>query len=331
MVRSGSSAAWSGSFMSLRIAVQMDPLESVKPGGDTTFMMIEEAQARGHRVSVYGAGDLVYDSGDVSATARPAKVFGDRTPHATFEAAATLDLRKDVDVILMRQDPPFHMGYITAAHLLELVQPDTLVVNDPAGVRSSPEKVLPLMFPDLQPPTLIARNVEPVRAFREQHGDIVLKPLHGHGGAGVLKLSRDDSNLEAIVDLFQKMWPEPFIAQAFLPAVSEGDKRILLVDGEPAGGINRRPPEGAIRSNLVVGGKAEAAELTAREREICARIGPELRRRGLLFVGIDVIGGMMTEINVTSPTGARAVKNLSGFDAIAKLWDVIEGKAVRQE
>jgi glutathione synthase len=313
--------------MSLRIAVQMDPLENVKPAGDTTFMMIEEAQARGHRVWVYGVGDLVYDVGDVRATARPAKVLAQpHTPHAEIGAPVALDLRRDVDVVLMRQDPPVHMGYITAAHLLELVRPDTLVVNDPAGVRSSPEKVLPLMFPELQPPTLIARNVEHVRAFREKHGDIVLKPLHGHGGAGVLKLSRDDSNLEAVVDLFQRMWPESFIAQAFLPAVSEGDKRILLVDGEAVGGINRRPPSGAIRSNMVVGGKAEATELTPREREICAAIGPELRKRGLLFVGIDVIGGMLTEINDTSPTGARALKNLSGVDAVARMWDVVEKK-----
>jgi glutathione synthase len=314
--------------MNLRIAVQMDPLENVKPAGDTTFMMIEEAQARGHRVWVYGVGDLAYDAGKVNAAARPAKVYAQpHTPHAELGAPVPLDLRKDVDVILMRQDPPFHMGYITAAHLLELVQPDTLVVNDPAGVRSSPEKILPLMFPDLQPPTLVARSIDAVRAFREQHGDIVLKPLHGHGGSGVLKLSRDDSNLDAVVDLFQRMWPEPFIAQAFLPAVSEGDKRILLVDGEAVGGINRRPPSGAFRSNMVVGGKAEATDLTAREREICAAIGPELRRRGLMFVGIDVIGGMLTEINVTSPTGARAVKNFSGADAVAKMWDVIEMKA----
>jgi glutathione synthase len=201
------------------------------------------------------------------------------------------------------------------------------VVNDPAGVRGAPEKVLPLMFPELQPPTLVTRDVRVVREFRSAHGDIVLKPLYGHGGAGVLKISRDDSNLEAVVGLFQQMWPEPFIAQAFLPAVSEGDKRILLVDGELVGGINRRPPAGAFRSNLVVGGKAEATELSPREKEICAAIGPELKKRGLLFVGIDVIGGMMTEINVTSPTGARALKNLAGIDAIAPLWDVIEKRA----
>ncbi len=310
--------------MSLRIAVQMDPLESINPAGDSTFMMIEEAQKRGYQVFVYGVGDLAYDSGAILAYARPAKVFPGQTPHATFEAAKLIDLRRDADVVLMRQDPPFHMGYITAAHLLELVTDETLVVNDPAGVRSSPEKVLPLLFPDLQPPTLITRDIARVREFRERHGDVVLKPLHGHGGAGVLKVSRDDGNLEAIVDLFNKMAPEAFIAQAFLPAVSEGDKRILLIDGEPVGAINRKPPTGAIRSNLVVGGTAEATELSVREKEICARIGPELKKRGLLFVGIDVIGGMMTEINVTSPTGARALKRLSGVDAIAKLWDVIE-------
>jgi glutathione synthase len=312
--------------MSLRIAVQMDPLEAVNPAGDSSFMMIEEAQARGHQVFVYGVGDLYYDSGFVGAWARPAKVFPGRTPHAEMGAAQRIDLRKDIDVVLMRQDPPFHMGYITAAHLLELVTEETLVVNDPAGVRSSPEKILTLMYPDLQPPTLITRDIARVHAFRAMHGDIVLKPLHGHGGAGVLKIGREDGNLEAVVDLFNKMVPEPFIAQAFLPAVSEGDKRILIVDGKPVGAINRKPPSGAIRSNLVVGGTAEATDLSAREKEICARIGPELQKRGLLFVGIDVIGGMMTEINVTSPTGARALKRLSGVDAVAAMWDVIEKK-----
>jgi glutathione synthase len=316
--------------MSLRIAVQMDPLESVNPAGDSSFMMIEEAQRRGHAVSVYGVDNLFYDSGFVRAHARPARVFPGRTPHADFEPAALIDLRKDVDVVLMRQDPPFHMGYITAAHLLELVTPETLVVNDPAGVRSSPEKILPLMFPDLQPPTLITRDIARVEEFRARHGDIVVKPLHGHGGAGVLKIARDDGNLQAVVDLFLKMVPEPFIAQAFLPAVSEGDKRILIIDGEPVGAINRRPPSGAIRSNLVVGGTAEATELSPREKEICARIGPELKKRGLIFVGIDVIGGMMTEINVTSPTGARALKKLSGVDAVAKMWDVIEAKLAKR-
>ena len=312
--------------MSLRIAVQMDPLEAVNPAGDSSFMMIEEAQSRGHQVFVYGVGDLYYDSGFVGAWAMPAKVFPGRTPHAEMGAAQKIDLRRDVDVVLMRQDPPFHMGYITAAHLLELVTDETLVVNDPAGVRSSPEKVLTLMYPDLQPPTLITRDIARVHEFRAVHGDIVLKPLHGHGGAGVLKIGRDDGNLEAVVDLFNRMVPEPFIAQAFLPAVSDGDKRILIVDGKPVGAINRKPPSGAIRSNLVVGGTAEASDLSAREREICARIAPALQKRGLLFVGIDVIGGMMTEINVTSPTGARALKRLSGVDAVAAMWDVIEKK-----
>jgi len=310
--------------MSLRIAVQMDPLESVNPAGDSTFMMIEEAQRRGHRVCVYGVDNLFYDSGFVKAEARGARVLPGQKPHAEFDAPAVIDLRKDVDVVLMRQDPPFHMGYITAAHLLELVTDETLVVNDPAGVRSAPEKVLTLKYPDLQPPTLITRDIRRVHEFRAVHGDIVLKPLHGHGGAGVLKIGRDDGNLEAVVDLFNKMVPEPFIAQAFLPAVSEGDKRILIVDGEPVGAINRKPPSGAIRSNLVVGGTAEATELSAREKEICARIAPELKSRGLIFVGIDVIGGMMTEINVTSPTGARALKRLGGVDAVARMWDVIE-------
>jgi glutathione synthase len=310
--------------MPLRVAVQMDPLEGVNPAGDTTFMMIEEAQARGHEILVYGVGELWYREGSVKALARPARAHPGQTPHATFGPARTLDLANDVDVVLMRQDPPFHLGYITAAHLLELVASRTFIVNDPAGVRSSPEKVLPLMFADLMPPTLITRDVVRVREFREAHGDIVIKPLYGHGGSGVLKLDREDGNLEAVVDLFLKLGSEPFIAQAFLPAVSEGDKRILIVDGEPVGAINRRPPPGAIRSNLVVGGAAEATELTAWERDICAAIGPELRRRGLLFVGIDVIGGRMTEINVTSPTGARALKRLSGADAVARMWDVIE-------
>jgi glutathione synthase len=226
----------------------------------------------------------------------------------------------------MRQDPPFDMGYVTAAHLLELIQSETLVINDPAGVRSSPEKILPLAFPQLQPPTLISRDPIALQTFRDTHREIVLKPLYGHGGAGVVRLGRSDPNLEAIADLFRKMGPEPFIAQAFLPEVAAGDKRILLVDGEPVGAINRRPPEGAIRSNLVVGGKAEATTLSARDREICDVIGPELKKRGLCFVGIDVIGDYMTEINVTSPTGARALKRLSGVDAVARLWDVIETK-----
>jgi glutathione synthase len=310
--------------MGLRIAVQMDPLETVRPESDTTFMMIEEAQARGHSVCVYEVSTMCCEAGRVLVTGRDVKVYSDRSPHADFLSRRRLDLGTDVDVVLMRQDPPFDMGYVTAAHFLELVQAETLVVNDPGGVRSSPEKILPLLFPSLQPPTLITRDSVAVREFREKHRDIVLKPLYGHGGAGVVRLLAEDPNLEAISDMFRKMGPEPFIAQAFLPDVAAGDKRILLVNGEVVGGINRRPPDGAIRSNLVVGGTAEATVLTPRDREICDTIGPELRRRGLLFVGIDVIGSFMTEINVTSPTGARALKRLSGLDAVARLWDVIE-------
>ncbi|MEM6625784.1 MAG: glutathione synthase [Pseudomonadota bacterium] len=315
--------------MTLRIAVQMDPLEGVNPQADTTFAMIEEAQARGARIWTYGPDTLWYDEGYVRARARPSRVDRNASFHVEFGDWETLDLREDVDVVLMRQDPPFHMGYLTAAHLLELIAPDTLVVNDPAWVRSSPEKVFPLIFPDLQPPTLISRDPATIAEFRARHGDIVLKPLYGHGGAAVLRVKPDDGNFDAMLDLFRERDPEPFIAQAFLPAVTEGDKRILLVDGEPAGAINRRPPEGAIRSNMVVGGAAEGTELTEREAEICARIGPELKRRGLLFVGIDVIGGLMTEVNVTSPTGAQAVKRLSGEDPIARMWDVVQRRLAK--
>ncbi|ACT60772.1 glutathione synthase [Hirschia baltica] len=310
----------------MKIAVQMDPLENVNPAGDTTFAMIEEAQSRGFSTWVYGVDDLFYDAGDVKAWARPAKVFRRDDGHCEIGERVLLDLRVDVDVILMRQDPPFHMGYLTAAHLLELVKEDTLVVNDPAWVASSPEKVFPLIYPELQPPTLISRSLEAIQAFRKKHKDIVLKPLYGHGGASVVRVKPDDGNFEALVEMFQEKAPEPFIAQAFLPDVTAGDKRIILVDGEPCGAINRMPPEGAIRSNLVVGGTAQGSELTERELEICAKIGPELKRRGLIFVGIDVIGNYMTEVNVTSPTGAQAIKKMTGIDPVAKMWDVIQAK-----
>ncbi len=310
----------------MRIAVQMDPLEGVKPAGDTTFAMIEEAQARGYDVWTYQVADMFYDAGDVITYAKPSKVFRDREIHYEFGDQVRLDLRIDVDVVLMRQDPPFHMGYLTAAHLLEMVHPETLVVNDPAWVRSSPEKVFPLDFPELQPPTLVSRSVESFRAFREKHEDIVIKPLYGHGGAAVVRIKPDDGNFEAILEMFLEKAPEPFIGQAFLPSVTEGDKRIILVDGEPCGAINRKPPEGAIRSNLVVGGKAEGVELTERELVICRTIGPELKKRGLIFVGIDVIGGWLTEVNVTSPTGAQAIKSMTGHDPVGKMWDVIEAR-----
>ena len=305
----------------MRVAVQMDPLENVNPAFDTSFAMMEEAQARGAQLWTYGVGDLVYEAGEVYAYARSAEVFRSETGHCRQGEVQKLNLRTDVDVILMRQDPPFDMGYITAAHLLSFVQPDTLVLNDPAWVQSSPEKVFPLLFADLQPPTLITRNMDALSAFREKHSDIVIKPLYGHGGAGVLRVKPEDGNFDAMVDLFLQLGPEPFIAQAFLPSVVDGDKRIILVNGEACGAINRKPPEGAIRSNMVVGGKAEGSALTDREREICERIGPELRKRGLIFVGIDVIGGMMTEINVTSPTGAQTIKAQTEYDPVARMWD----------
>lgn len=310
----------------MKIAVQMDPLENVNPAGDTTFAMIEEAQARGFKVWVYDVDDLYYDAGEVKAWARSATVFRRDDGHCKLGERELLDMRADVDVVLMRQDPPFHMGYLTGAHLLELIQPDTIVVNDPGWVRSSPEKVFPLEYPELQPPTMISRSLEAIKAFRKKHKDIVLKPLYGHGGASVVRVKPDDGNFEALVEMFQEKAPEPFIAQAFLPDVTAGDKRIILVDGEPCGAINRMPPEGAIRSNLVVGGTAHGSELTERELEICATIGPELKKRGLVFVGIDVIGGYLTEVNVTSPTGAQAIKKLTGIDPVGRMWDVIQAK-----
>ncbi|MBI1340652.1 glutathione synthase [bacterium] len=310
----------------LRVAVQMDPIESARPLTDTSLMMIEEAQTRGMSVYTYGPHQLVYDAGEIWATARPAKVDTSRTPHVEQGEATRLDLRADVDVVLMRQDPPFDMAYLTAAHLLSFLVADTLVVNDPLGVGSSPEKVFPLMFPDLQPPTLVSRDPEAFHEFRRRHSEIVIKPLYGHGGAGVLRVKPDDGNFPAFLELFSGAGREPFIGQAFLPAIAEGDKRIILVDGDPVGAINRRPQQGGIRSNMAVGGAAEATELSAAEIEICRRIAPELKRRGLLFVGIDVIGGRMTEINVTSPTGARAIKRLTGADPVARMWDAVEAR-----
>lgn len=312
--------------MTLRIAIQMDPLEHVNIDGDTTFALAEQAQARGHSIFVYGPQDLAWTEGRLTARARPAQVQRVRETPGLFGETLTLDLAKDTDVILMRQDPPFDMGYITACHLLEAVSGETLVLNDPAGVRSSPEKIFPLMFPDIMPPTLVTRDRAVINAFRETHRDIIVKPLYGHGGAGVFRLTWDDPNLDSLLELFLGRSPEPVMVQAFLPAVSEGDKRIILIDGEVAGAINRRPKSGQVRSNLVVGGTAEATELSAADKHICERIGPELRRRGLMLTGIDVIGGKMTEVNVTSPTGVQALKRLSGIDATAKFWDVVERK-----
>lgn len=312
--------------MTLRIAIQMDPLERVNIDGDTTFALAEVAQARGAEIFVYGPADLSFREGRVTAWARPAKVQRVRETPGIFGAPQTLDLARDADVVLMRQDPPFDMAYITACHLLEIVTNQTLVLNDPAGVRSSPEKIFPLLFPEIMPPTLVSRDRQAIDAFREEYRDIIVKPLYGHGGAGVFRLQYEDSNLESLLELFFSRSPEPVMVQAFLPAVSEGDKRIILIDGDPVGAINRRPKAGQVRSNLVVGGTAEATELSGADRNICEAIGPELRRRGLMLTGIDVIGGRLTEVNVTSPTGVQALKRLSGIDAAAKFWDVVQAK-----
>ena len=312
--------------MTLRIAIQMDPLERVNIDGDTTFALAEVAQARGAELFVYGPADLSFREGRVTAWARPAKVQRVRETPGVFGPALTLDLARDVDVVLMRQDPPFDMAYITACHLLEIITNQTLVLNDPAGVRSSPEKIFPLLFPEIMPPTLVSRDRQAIDAFRDEYRDIIVKPLYGHGGAGVFRLQYEDSNLDSLLELFFSRSPEPVMVQAFLPAVSEGDKRIILIDGDPVGAINRRPKAGQVRSNLVVGGTAEATELSGADRNICEAIGPELRRRGLMLTGIDVIGGRLTEVNVTSPTGVQALKRLSGIDAAAKFWDVVQAK-----
>jgi glutathione synthase len=310
--------------MSLRVAIQMDPLEHVNIDGDTTFALAETAQARGMEIFVYQPQDMSLEGKRVTARVRPAKVQRVPGQPGIFGEAVTLDLAKDVDVVLMRQDPPFDLSYITACHMLELITGETLVLNDPAGVRSSPEKILPLMFPELMPPTLISRNPEAIDDFRARHKDIIVKPIYGHGGAGVFRLKEEDSNLDSLLELFFSNSREPVMVQAFLPAVSEGDKRIMLVDGKAVGALNRRPKSGQVRSNLVVGGTAEKSDLSDADKHICEAIGPELRKRGLVLTGIDVIGGRLTEINVTSPTGVQAIKKLSGIDIPAIFWDSVQ-------
>jgi glutathione synthase len=312
--------------MTLRVGIQMDPLEDVKIDGDTSFALAEVAQARGAELFVYGPDHMSYEQGRVTAWARPAKVQRVKGTPGVFGETVKLDLARDLDVILMRQDPPFDMSYITACHLLELISGETLVVNDPEGVRSSPEKIFPLLYPEIMPPTLVSRDVRDILAFRATHKDIIIKPLYGHGGAGVFRLKPDDSNMDSLLEVFFTRSREPVMVQAFLPAVSEGDKRIMLVDGEPVGAINRRPQAGQVRSNLVVGGTAEKSDLSDADRRICEIIGPELKRRGLVLTGIDVIGGRLTEVNVTSPTGVQAIKALSGIDTAAIFWDVVQQK-----
>ncbi|WP_292069845.1 glutathione synthase [Brevundimonas sp. UBA7534] len=312
--------------MTLKVAIQMDPIEAVNVESDTTFLMALTGQERGHRLWVYDFRTLALEDGRLFCRARPVTVRRKQGDHADFGPEQRLDLAKDVDVILMRQDPPFDMAYVTATYLLERVHPTTLVVNDPAEVRSAPEKLLVTRFPDLTPPTLVSSDPVALVAFHEKHGDVVLKPLHGAAGSGVVRLKAGDPNLEALIEIHAMASRDPLVIQKFIPAVSAGDKRILLVDGEPVGAINRIPAKDQVRSNLRVGGTAAPVELTARDKAICAAIGPTLKERGLIFVGIDVIGDWLTEINVTSPTGAQQLLNFTGVDATAAMWEVIEKK-----
>ena len=311
--------------MSLSVAVQMDPIERINVRGDSTFALLLEAQARGHTLNYYTPNQLAQRGVQVFATVRSLTVRDEVGNHFTLGEARRTELTA-FDVILLRQDPPFDLAYITTTHMLERVHPKTFVVNDPASVRNAPEKVFVLEVPDLMPPTLVTRDLAEIKEFRAQHGDIVMKPLYGHGGGAVFRLTRDDLNFGSLYDMFAATFREQWVVQAFLPAVREGDKRIVLVDGEFAGAINRIPAADDLRSNMVRGGSPKKTELTPREREICERLGPHLRERGLLFVGIDVIGDYLTEINVTSPTGIRAVKNVGGPDIAALIWDKIEAK-----
>jgi glutathione synthase len=309
--------------MSLKVAIQMDPIVSIDIDGDTTFRLAEEAQARGHTLFFYTPDALVWREGDVYATGHDLTVRRARGDHFTLGERRRVPLR-DYDVVWLRQDPPFDMGYITTTHLLEAIHPETLVVNDPFWVRNCPEKMLVLDFRQFSPPTMVARNLEDIRAFRAAHGDMILKPLYGNGGAGVFRLPESDGNLAALHELFMGINREPIIAQKFVPGVSKGDKRVILVDGEAVGAINRVPQKGETRSNMHVGGKAVKDALTDRDREICAAIGPLLRERGLILVGIDVIAGNLTEINVTSPTGVQELERFDGINVAGMIWDAIE-------
>jgi glutathione synthase len=311
--------------MRLNVAVQMDPIERINIRGDSTFAVLLEAQARAFPISYYTPDRLSLRDGKVSATVRSLDVRDKVGDHFTLGEPRHVDL-SSFDVVLLRQDPPFDLAYITSTHMLERLAPKTLVVNDPAHVRNAPEKVFVTEFPDLMPPTLVTRDLDAIKRFRAEVGDIVMKPLYGKGGEAVFRLERDDLNFGSLYDLFSATFREPWVVQKFLPEVRDGDKRIILVDGEFAGAVNRVPAAGDLRSNMVRGGAPKATDLTKREREICARLGPALRERGLLFVGIDVIGDYLTEINVTSPTGIRSVKNLGGADIAALIWDKIEQK-----
>src|SRR6187200_1082946 len=311
--------------MALNVAVQMDPIERINVRGDSTFALLLEAQARGHKLSYYTPDRMAMVQEGVFASVHPLSVRDQPGDHFTLGDGKRTAL-SSFDVVLLRQDPPFDLNYITTTHLLERIHPKTLVINDPASVRNAPEKMFVMDFPDLMPPTLITRDLAEIKAFRVEHGDIVMKPLYGKGGEAVFRLAKEDLNFGSLYDLFSVTFREQWVVQKFLPAVKDGDKRIILVDGEFGGAVNRVPAPDDLRSNMVRGGTPKETDLTAREREICARIGPSLRERGLIFVGIDVIDGYLTEINVTSPTGIRAVKALGGPDVAAMIWDRIEAK-----
>ena len=311
--------------MALNVAVQMDPIERINVRGDSTFALLLEAQKRGHGISYYTPDKLSLRGEELVAPVQPLTVRDEVGDHFTLGEARREPLQA-FDVILLRQDPPFDLAYITSTHFLERIHPKTLVVNNPAAVRNAPEKLFVMNFPQLMPPTLISRDKDEINAFREQHGAVVMKPLHGHGGAAVFRVMPQDMNFGSLFDMFSVTFREPWVIQRFLPEVKNGDKRIILVDGEFAGAVNRVPAADDLRSNMVRGGAAQATDLSSREREICAALGPALRERGLLFVGIDVIDGNLTEINVTSPTGIRAIQRLNGPDVAAKIWDTIEAK-----
>ena len=314
--------------MSLKVAVQMDPIQRINIKGDSTFALLLEAQKRGHKLAYYTPDRLALRDGKLFATVESLTVRDQVGDHATLDEPRRMELA-EFDVVLLRQDPPFDLAYVTTTHFLERIHPKTLVVNDPAHVRNAPEKIFVTLFPELMPPTLITRDLSEIKAFRAEHKDIVMKPLYGHGGGAVFRITHDDLNFGSLYDMFAVTFREQWVVQKFLPAVKHGDKRILLVDGKFAGAVNRIPAADDLRSNMVRGGAPAATDLTPREREICERLGPALRERGMILVGIDVIGDWLTEINVTSPTGIREIKRFGGADIAVHIWDAIETKRAR--
>lgn len=318
--------------MAIKVAVQMDPMDGINIAGDSSFALMLAAQARGYDVWHYDVGTLTLDANDrLTAWAHPVDdVQREEGAHYRFGTPQRIDLGSDIDVVLMRQDPPFHVGYITATHLLERIEGETLVVNNPASVRNAPEKIMVLDYRQYMPPTLITRSADEIRDFQKLHGAVVIKPLHGNGGKAIFRVPAEGDNLGALMEVFNNTWPEPHMVQPFLPEVARGDKRIVMIDGEVTGAINRKPGAGEFRSNLAVGGSAEATELTPREKEICDAMGPRLKQLGLIFVGIDVIGGeWLTEINVTSPTGIVVIDRFNGTDTPGKIWDAIEARLAK--